>query len=82
MALRYRNFSLSLPIELHRQLKEYAENNTRTMTGVILETLRWRLEAETGGRRKCVTGEGCALAVLQEREAGLSRRYSHTGIGG
>jgi hypothetical protein len=65
MSLRYTNFSLSIPVDLHKDLKEYSEVNMRTMTGVILETLRWRLKAEKGGKPHCVTGEPCALALLQ-----------------
>jgi len=61
---KYTNFSLSIPAELHASLKEYSETNCRTMTGVLLETLRWRLEGEIKGRHRCSTGEPCALPLL------------------
>ena len=64
MPNQYTNFSMSIPEELHGKLKQYADKNIRTMTSVILETLRWRLEAEEGTKQRCVTGEPCALPLL------------------
>ena len=72
--LKYTNFSISIPVELHGKLKKYAEDSTRTMTGVVLESLRWRLEAELGGKRRCATGEPCALTLLRVSGPALTQQ--------
>ena len=82
MALQYVNFSLSLPTKLHGDLKAYAESATRTMTGIITESLRWRLDAETGGRRRCASGEPCALPLLGINPAAINTHLVKPTIGG
>jgi len=61
---QYTNFSVSIPVKIHGELKEFAENNSRTMTSVILECLRWRLDSEKGRKHRCATGEPCSLPML------------------
>ena len=82
MALQYVNFSLSLPVRLHGELKKYAEDSTRTMTGVILESIRWRLDAESGARRRCASGEPCALPLLGINPAAINANLVKPTIGG